>query len=176
MIYWLLKNKFYLFKTSKILLWNQLWIVLLKTFKVISKTILSAQIFSKVLLISQKKSLGIHTHCFHSRQQTKPFKVNNYWTKIKSKLQISTFKIFNFRQFKKEKPSKLMKRLTTFSKLAKKKSRPFAKTKTNSKLISILSSTSLLKKKLTTCTSPNSSQTKFSKIRKWLIRKNLSSF
>jgi hypothetical protein len=29
---------------------------------------------------------------------------------------------------------------------------------------------------LTTCISPNSSQTRFSKITKWLIRKNLSSF
>ena len=152
------------------LLWNQLWIVLLKTFKVISKTILSLQIFSKVQLISQKKSLGIHTHCFHSRQQTKLFKVNNCWTKIKSKFQISIFKIFNFRQFKKEKPSKLMKRLTTFSKLVKKKSRPFEKTKTNLKPISIHSSTSLSKRKLTTCISPNSFQTRFSKIRKWLIR------
>ena len=158
----------------QILLWNQLWIVLLKTFKVNSKIILSAQIFSKVLLISQKKSLGIHTHCFHSRQRTKLIKVNNYWIKIKSKFQILTFQIF-FRQFKKEKLSKLMKRMTTFSKLVKKKSRPFEKRKTKLKPISILSLTSPLKRKLIAWISPNSFQTKFLKAKKCQIRKNLSS-
>ena len=160
----------------QILLWNQLWIVLLKTFKVISETLLILQIFSKVQLISQKKSLGIHTHCCHSKLQTKLIKVNNSWTKIKSKSLISIFKIFNFRQFKKEKPSKLMKRLTTFSKSVKKKSRPFEKRKTNLKPISIHSSTSPSKRKLTTCISSNSFQTRFSKIRKSQIRINLSSF
>jgi hypothetical protein len=38
------------------------------------------------------------------------------------------------------------------------------------KPISILSSTSPLKRKLITCISPISFQTKFSKIRKWQIR------
>ena len=174
---WLMNKRqhWFLNFNNPTLLWNQLWIVLLKTFKVISETLSTLQIFFKVLLISQKKSLGIHTHCFHSRQQTKLIKVSNYWTKIKSKFQISIFQIF-FRQFTKEKPSKLMKRMTTFSKLVKKKSRPFEKTKTKLKPTSILSLTSPLKRKLPICISPNSSQTRFSKPRKCQIRKNLSSF
>jgi hypothetical protein len=63
-----------------------------------------------------------------------------------------------------------MKRLTTFSKSAKKKSRPFEKRKTNSKPISIHSLTSPLKRKLTACISPNSFQTRFLKAKKFQIR------
>jgi hypothetical protein len=174
---WMMNKKQDWFNNFKIqiLLWNQLWIVLLKTFKVISKTLSILQIFSKVLLISQKKSLGIHTYCFHSKLQTKLFKVNNYWIKIKSKFLILIFQIF-FRQFMKEKLSKLMKKLTNFSKLVKKKSRPFEKRKTNLKPISIHSLTSTFKRKLIACISPNSFQTRFSKAKKCQIRKNLSSF